>query len=519
MNANSRSHMTRVGANYAQLLGSFIVGLFIIRLLLGLGESVYGVIAVLVAGTGLARMLREVLQTGAVPVLGQAWHAQTAGQSTPEKQNFRCLFQAALWVAAAAGVLTVGFFGVLSLALTWFDIPETLRRAASTFIWIRAIQAVVATFLSPILTMILVREKMIAHNALMFAERFFELVAALVTLHWIGSGDPARALVIFAMIACTGTVATQLLATTFLLVREPALRPQPSLPGYTDVRALSSSLGWNAVHALAMNLHLRLDVILMNSCFGVVAGMLFSIAGQAASYVRQLTMGLVVGIDALAARHRSNGQHDRLQQLARRQMTLQAAVVLPAAGALLIAAEPLLALWLRGRLEKPTQSLPELALYCRLLVIGVAARSLSESWMATLTGTGNARRFAPLVLAGALINPIVIAIGIAILPESTGRLLPALSFSAIFLVVHLALIPKVTASFLQVGVRELYRPCAIPLLASIFAAVSLMMTNAITDSTVVSMLTFLSVYGIALAFSFRSHLKAFIQPAEGDADA
>ena len=529
MNANSRSHVIRLGANYAQLLGSFIVGLFIIRLLLGLGESVYGVIAVLIAGTGLARMLREVLQTGSVPLLGQAWHAQTAAAGTdtgtantaPDRQNFRRLFQAALWVAAAAGLLTIGLFALLRLSLTWFDIPEALRQAASAFVWIRAIQAVVATVLSPILTMILVREKMIAHNALIFAERIFELVAALVTLHWVGSDDPARALVVFAIIACTATVAAHLLSALILLVREPALRPQRSLAVRSEVRALTASLGWNAVHALAMNLHLRLDVILMNSCFGVVAGMLFSIAGQAASYVRQLTMGLVVGIDALAARHRGSGRHDRLQQLARGQMTLQAAVVLPAAGALLIAAEPLLALWLRGRLENPAQSLPELALYCRLLVIGVAARSLSESWMATLTGTGNARRFAPLVLAGALLNPAIIGIGVALLPESIGRLVPALSFSAIFLVVHLTLIPKVTATFLQVRVRELYRPCSAPVLAVVFAALSLVITNAITDSKVITMVVFLSVYGIALAICVGAltYLKNLLRRPEGDADA
>ncbi len=516
MTPNSRSHITRVGANYAQLLGSFIVGLFIIRLLLGLGESVYGVIAVLVAGTGLARMLREVLQTGSVPVLGQAWHAN---QLESEKQNFGGMFQAALWVAAAAGLVTVGLFGVLELSLVWFDIPDSLRQAASTFVWIRAIQAVVATLLSPILTMILVREKMVAHNALILAERIFELVAALATLHWVGPADPARALVIFAIIACVGTVAMQLLAAAILLAREPQLRPRRGLPSSGEVRSLTSSLSWNALHALAMNLHLRLDVILMNSCFGVVAGMLFSIAGQAASYVRQLTMGLVVGIDALSARHRGSSQAEHLQKLAKGQMTLQAVVVLPAAGTLLIAAEPLLSLWLRGRLENPAQSLPELALYCRLLVIGVAARSLSESWMATLTGTGNARRFAPLVLAGALLNPIVIGIGVAMLPGSVGRLMPALSFSAIFLVVHLGLIPKVTATFLHVRMRDLYKPCAAPLLAIGFAAVALVVTNAVIDSTIVTMLVFLGAYGIALAFSFRSYLKNFFRHPRGHIDA
>lgn len=522
MNANSRSHVIRLGANYAQLLGSFIVGLFIIRLLLGLGESVYGVIAVLVAGTGLARMLREVLQTGSVPLLGQAWHAQVgANDPVSERQNFARVFQAALWVAAAAGLLTVGFFGALNLSLTWFDIPDSLRRAASTFVWIRAIQAVVTTLLSPILTMILVREKMVAHNALILAERIFELIAALATLHWIGPDDPARALVVFAIIACTGTVATQLLAAAFLLVREPDLRPQRGLPSRNQVGALTSSLGWNALHALAMNLHLRLDVILMNSCFGVVAGMLFSIAAQAASYVRQLTMGLVVGIDALSARHRGAGQAERLQKLAKGQMTLQAAVVLPATGALLIAAEPLLALWLKGRLENPAQSLPDLALFCRLLVIGVAARSLSESWMATLTGTGNARRFAPLVLAGALLNPVVIGIGVAMLPEALGRLIPALSFSAIFLVVHLGLIPKVTATFLQVKMGDLYKPCAAPSLAIVFAAISLLVTNSMTDSTFIAMLVFLSIYGISLAILFGSllHLSNSSGRSNTDSDA
>jgi len=489
MKIPDRSHLVRIGANYAQLGGSFLIGLFVVRILLGLGESVYGVVALLIAGSSLARLLREVLQVGLVPKLGAAWNAEDG-----ENDEFSRMYSASILVAAGCAGLTLIGFGILDQALGWFDIPESLREAASVFVWLRGLQSAAAILAGPTLTMLLVREKFVTHNAIVLAERALDLVAAIVTLIVVGSDDPARAITTYALIVCVGSILLHAGTAFMLVMRNRSMRPRFGRASRRDTHAVIASLGWNAIHAIAMNLHLRLDVMIMNGVFGLIPGMLFSIAGQAASYVRQRTMGLVGGVDALSARHRRSENAEDLRSLLQNQMAMQASVILPAAGFLIIGAEKLIGLWLHGRLENPAESIPEVAFYCRILIIGVVARSFSESWISALTGTGNARKFAPLVLAGALLNPVLIFAGIALVSKPADRLVPAICFSAIFVIVHLVLIPRVTAQTLGIAMADLFRPAKSPAIAVAPAGFAALILSALEIGSVLPACAFLVVY-------------------------
>jgi len=489
-----RLHLTRILANFAQLFSGFVIGLMVIRLLLTLGEDVYGVIAVLAAGAGIAQILRDVASAGTVPKLGEAWHSE-------DQARFKGTLSSSLVLSLMAGFGTLLAFGLLTLVLGVLEIPPELRHAAVVFIWLKAIQAFVTVSAAPIINMLVVCERMIVYNLLLTLERAMELMGALVTLHFFAGQGASTSLIAYGALVTLGGVTLQLVASSWLMLSERRFRPHWSAASWGEVRSVWRSVSWNAVHSLAMNFHLRFDVLIMNAFFGLKTGMLFSIAGTLAFYVRQLTMALVKGLDAVSARHRSRGEGKDLTRLAQRQMFLQACLIFPAALTVLFATEDLMRVWLGNRLEDPESSIPIMATICRILVVGVAARSMSESWAAILAGAGQIRRFAPYVLWGAAANPVCIALFALFLPEPLRYLAPACSLCVIFVVVHLVLVPFIAARFLHATVFDLFRPCIIPLGAALFG---LLMYSWLPDAGLtaldipVNLIGFLGCYGVSL---------------------
>jgi len=90
---------------------------------------------------------------------------------------------------------------------------------------------------------------------------------------------------------------------------------------------------------------MRLDQLLMN-VFGVMANSFFGFGMQLASYARMITVGMTDGLDAVAARMGATREAGALQGLLTQTTRLHALVALPAGAAVIILADPLVALWL-----------------------------------------------------------------------------------------------------------------------------------------------------------------------------
>lgn len=460
----NRQNMMRIVSNLTRLFSTFAIGLLVVRLLLELGEEVYAVIAVLAAGTGIAQLLREVVRASMVPKLGEAWHSD-------DRELFARTLNSALLLCLIAGVLTLFAFGAMSRTLSLLSIPPQLLSAAEIFFWLKALQVLVMIVAGPLVSIYVVTERLVEYNIWLVVERGFELAAAVTTLALIGGQSGASCLITYGVVSTAGVVLFHVAAVGRLMISQRQLRPRPWRATWKECRHVSSSFGWNAVYVVAMQLHLRLDVLIMNSWFGLTAGMLFALAGQFTAYIRALAMGLVSGLDAMSARQQSRGNKAGLRKLASRQMLLQGCAVFPATAIMLYGAEDLLRLWLGGRLTNPESAIPVMSLICRVMILGIAARSMSESWMAILSGSGRVKAYAPFVLAGAICNPLLIALGIWCLPAGAKYLAPACSFGFIFVVVHLLVLPVVTARQLGVTVFELFRPCLAPLGSALLAAV------------------------------------------------
>lgn len=446
-------HLLRVGSNFLQLGTGFVIGLFVVRLLLTLGTEAYGVIAALTAGVGMAQLLREVTRAGLVPKLGAAWHGGRRAEEFPR------VFRAALALGGLGGLLSLLAFSGLSLALVWLDIPPAFHQAARAFLWWKASQVFIALTLGPFSNALAATEQQVGYNLLLVAERVLELSAALWVASRFGAERAAEGIVVHGALVAMGSIVLQVGVALVQLRRQPLTRVLPWAASRRDLAEMSASFGWNTVQAVAMNLHLRLDVLLSNAWLGLLPGLLFSLAGQAASYLRQVAMGLVNGLDAVAARQRSRSHNPAdLAFLIQSQTRLAAWVILPGAALLAVLAEPLLKLWLGTRLPDAGDTLPVLVSQTRLLLVGVAARAVTENWMAILSGAGEARRYAPALLAGAVASPVLVLAGLQFLPEPWRQHTVPMVFSLVFVVVHLGWLPALVSRTLKMPLRELFRP-------------------------------------------------------------
>jgi hypothetical protein len=120
--------------------------------------------------------------------------------------------------------------------------------------------------------------------------------------------------------------------------------------------------------------------------------------------------------------------------------------------------------------------------------------------MAILAGCGRIRTYAPFALAGAILNPLLIALGVWKLPEEWQCLAPACSFCLTCLVVHLLVLPLVTSRQLGVAVFELFRPCLAPLAAALLAnTVFLVLPHSASVHVILAMMVYGLVYAVLLA--------------------
>lgn len=106
----------------------------------------------------------------------------------------------------------------------------------------------------------------------------------------------------------------------------------------------------------------------------------------------------------------------------------------------------------------------------QILVLGFTARGISDGWIRLLYGAGHIRRYAPVVLAGGLLNPLLAVGLIYLLPGDWSFTGPAWSFTAIFLTFHALALPWVGARCLRVPYWHMFRPMRRPVAATALAS-------------------------------------------------
>lgn len=459
--SEARRGMTRVASNYARLGSGIILGLLFVPLLIsGVGEEGYGLWGLLGASIGLADIFREVVRSSMYRELGHAWHG-------PDPEHFREVYNTSLAISAGLAVLSALVFAGLYAAVPLLNVPPHWQGVARLMIVALGLNACATMLLGAPFNMYVVTERMVAFNFWTALERASYVAAALLVVR--GPGDPGRALVLFTFLASGLSVLCTAAAVVAIVRSEPRLRPSPSHMSRRALRPLLGTGLWNGLVVLAMNLHIRLDQLIMNIAFGLFGNAVFSLAVTLTSYVRMLATGVTDGLEAVSVRISQAGRDGSLARLTEYSTRLHALVAFPAGLAVVMLAGPLLRTWVGRHVSDPAV-VDTAATVVRILAIGFTSRAVSDSWVRILYGAGHIRRYAPLILAGGLANLPLAALLLFVLPDEWRLTGPALSFALILTAAHLLGLPVAVARCLRTSYWAVVSPMLRPLLITLACA-------------------------------------------------
>ena len=176
-------------------------------------------------------------------------------------------------------------------------------------------------------------------------------------------------------------------------------------------------------------------------------------------------------------------------------------VVLPAVFWLMLYVDSFVAVWVGSRLEHPDTMIPVIGAIARLLLLGVAARSLSEGWMRILSGAGHAKKYAPVVLLCGLLNPLLAFLLVKVTSGAPRFAAPTVALSLLMILVHGLALPWIVARHTQLSVRQIVEPLLRPLVAAALSAAIVPLlchapVQASTLATARSLLVATTLFGI-----------------------
>lgn len=481
-----------MGANYARLLLSVILGLVTVRLILAAaGDRGWGLVALLGSSIGFGSMFLEITRRCMVREIGTAYHSG-------DDDEFRRAYNSALPIGVGAMLIGAAIFTALWLLVPVLDVSP-LEDAARSFIVAVGLSVCVQLLLTPSINMLLISESMTLFNFwLLMVQRGGQFLGALAVVWFFKIDDAGRVVVIFGWISAGIAIASTLLAAAASIItdrrRVPALR-FVSLRTTLDIIRMS---GWNAGAVTAMSLHIRVDQIIMNLVFGLSGNVIFGIGVLLTSYARRVTQGVTDGLDAVAARFEAQKGEEGAKRLMRQATRLQGMIVFPAGLLVVVLVEPLILFWVGDRLETPDQTIPPAILIVQVLMLGIMARAISDAWGRILYGAGHVHRYAWLVLLGGLANPPLALLLIWLFPAGHWELAgPALSHTIIMVVVHGVLLAVIAARVTGQRTLGVFAPLLRPLIASLLPLPAVLVGMRLFDEWTIGWLI-----GLAALYSF-----------------
>lgn len=467
MSSEAKRGILRISCNYARLFTTLLIGVALVPLTVAwLGDDAFGLISFLGANLGLAMLVRQIIQQSLVRELAAAYHAGEPGMQR--------LYPAICRISAYAALLTALSFLAVAFALPLFSIPDMLRRAAFWFVITQGAQSVVVVYLAPVLNMYLVAERFIGYSVWFVAVRVCNLISVLVLGYMVTIRDPALGLVLHGILWSSLSILGYLAATVHMVRLDPRLRPTLRRPAPDATREVMGTFSWNSAVQIALNLHEQIPQFFLNLGIGTAANAAWGIGFRLVAYIRMVTTGMQFGSDAVSARLASSDNPEesrrRLQALTILQTRLTGLVSMPAGVGVILYAFPILHFWVGRQLEDYDTVMGMGVWMARLLSLALAARAVSDTWMLVLYGAGFVRRYAPLVITGGIVAPILALIIMLTVPAPWKFIGPAAGYTSAFLILHLFGIPVITARCLHISAMRLLLSLVRPLLVTTAAA-------------------------------------------------
>ena len=259
-------------------------------------------------------------------------------------------------------------------------------------------------------------------------------------------------------------------SSILMTVIDRRLVPAPSTITRDAMKAVLHVGGWNGAATVAISIHHRLSQVIMNLAFGLWGNLILGLANQLTGAVRRLAVGMTEGLDAVSTRLSTTRDDGAVRSLMRQSTRLHGFATFPVAIGVTLLAEPVLNLWVGNGLEDPQTTLPAATMLIRVMALGMASWTIADGWIRILYGAGHVTRYAPLVIAGGIANPLLAGLLLLVLPESVRYTAVCWSFSIVLFLVHGILVPIAGAKALGMTLRQLLSPLGRPLVVAVACA-------------------------------------------------
>lgn len=483
----------RTLSNYARLFITLLLGvLFVPIFIMGVGDDAFGLLALLGSTIGIAEMCQAIARDSMNRELGAAYHSD-------DPHEFPRTYNSALVLTSVLAIITAAFFTLIFFLLPWFNISDELLPAAKWLLVMEGgLSVLIVLFASPF-NMYMVTERMVFVNLWKSTGKAVNFVAAMILFVFLGMRDPAMGLMAFALLSAGGRALMNFVAVAVMISLDRRLVPDLSYVRWNTILRVLSTAGWNSAAVTATNMHTRLNNVIMNLAFGLMHNAAFGLAVRLTAYVRILAFANTFGLDVVTARISTREDVSHVVEMMRHATRIHALVAFPAGMVVLLLASPLMHFWVGLTAQQPATVTMAVAI-AQILVIGMTAQGISDCWTRMLYGAGFIRAYAPLLLLGGLINPLLAVTLIFVLPETVSFTGPALSFAAILVGIHFLIIPFIAGRCLGVQVRDIVAPVVRPLTATLFASPLLLIPRLLSapDSPAFVVIALL-LFGAAIA--------------------
>ncbi len=455
------SNRARLVSNYLRLVVTFASGLAIVRMLAEIGTSTLNIYLVVIAGTGFAFFMKVVMQESVIPMLGLSYDSQ-------EGRNFAKTYWISFIFALVASLFAIIIFLALWVLRDLFDtgtLPESVFGIALAT---SAVRTVFSSLAAPPLHAVLIKGHVVRYNVALSLERLVEVIAVAGVLFLMpGWGETNQALAFF--IGSSGLFVVLQVGIMIAAARsDEHLRVRRVSDAWEDTGWIRRIFGWNIAIVVAFLLYLRFSTLSINATFGegptVILGLVFLVIG----YQRQISMGLVIGLDAMIARIAGARTDEAKKHAAMDRTILQSSYVqsvfsFASVAALWVLAGPLFSFWLGDSLDDGGWDLDTAVLLFRIMSAGVLARSLSENWMKVLNGKGLVGTYAPWLLVGGIIYASLMLFWLGH-SDDVELVLQWLAtyFALLYSIVHLLIIPEILCRSVRMSRRRLLRATLFP---------------------------------------------------------
>lgn len=489
MPSELRRGFARIGSNYARLILGVVLGLLVVRLLLqAVGDDGFALVALLGQTIGFASLFKDVVRDCMIRELSGAYHDK-------DPSRFRPIFSSSVLLCTGIAVVSMNVYALLYWLVPYFEIPDHLEDAARYFILAKAAESFLLTLTAPHFNMYMVSERMISYNAWLLIERVC-VTAAAACLLLMGGLTNAQGVIWYAIISTSLWSSAMFVSVVWITRLDRRLIPSWKLVNWHDTRQILKIGAWQSAVVVSSNMHLRLNAIIMNAAFGLAGSRLFGLAVQLSSYVRVIAGGSSRGIEAVTSRIQAGGDDELVRSFVQDSTRVAAMFALPAGVIIAVLSEPIIWLWVGGRLESPDLEIPQVTLLVRVLTVGVVCWGLGDCWVRLLYGLGLVRKYAPLLIFNGILNPMLAIASIYVLPESIRIAGPCLAFSGTFLLFYFFGVSVIGARLLNIRLRDMHRPLITPLIASLIAGPTLFVPRLIwTDWGPTGLASAIIMYG------------------------